>query len=405
MIVSYIKNQFNEINNDRRLQVYGSIVSLTMVWTWMLWTEKHVGAQLANKDSILCWPFLQGCEPFLISNQTLIAIMLNSLLVLGLLSFGLFLYKRTLKIALGVFLAVHLIKLTLFWQSYRLMGNYHFMEFLVAFSFLFIPNKIATIRVLIVGFYVSAGSIKFNTEWFSAAAMPQSWIDSGLPGMVNELGLMPISNAYAVFLEMVVSILLLSRNRYVFWFAFLQYLAFHAFSWQIVGYFYPMVMTCLIMIFPISQHFKQHIPFRLQSRFAYAFLAIFFISQAYPKFLPGDQAITGEGRITALNMFDANAQCHSSLLINFKNETIEELESRKSLRMGIRIGCEPYVYFDRAKKICKSHQDNPSFQGVSLSLNSRQMSDQRYTQLVNIKNICSKSISYNSFFLNDWINK
>ena len=59
--------------------------------------------------------------------------------------------------------------------------------------------------------------------------------------------------AYVIVLELVVSWGLLARRAWIFWAAFAQFLLFHALSWQVVGFFYPLLMFAILTIFPVSR--------------------------------------------------------------------------------------------------------------------------------------------------------
>lgn len=360
----------------------------------------------------LCWPFFENCQAYRFWTPGQLQVFLYGFLCLAFVSAGLFCFKKHLKTAWVSLLALNLIKLTLFWQSYKLMGNYHFMAFLAGFAYLLVPNKVQTLKFLIVGFYVSAGLIKFESEWFSSAAMPQHWIKFGPPVWIEKWGLMPVSSAYAVLLEMVIVFGLLSRNKWIFWSTFAQFIWFHVFSWFFVGFFYPCVMSCLLMIYPLDflrrrQGGTTMSPlFPKQARLiSYSYLAVYVFLQLWPKVLPGDTALTSEGRMAALNMFDSNSRCHSMILAHFSGKTLDLSEGRNSLGMSVRIGCEPHVYLSRAKQWCREFNGDPEFKGVSLNLIARRSNSESYTALVDLDDVCSDSIQYNALLPNDWVNK
>ena len=169
----YLKSQIEEIGRDDRLRIYGSFLAFTMVWTWILWMQKGIVKVLAQDPAFpLCWPFFENCHTFRFWTPGQLTLFLYGFLGLALVVSSLFWFKRHLNWAWTGLLVLNLIKLAVFWQSYKLMGNYHFMAFLAGFAYLLVPNKVQTLKLLIVGFYVSAGLIKFESEWFSSAAMP-----------------------------------------------------------------------------------------------------------------------------------------------------------------------------------------------------------------------------------------
>ena len=413
LIRVYIKNQIQEIDQDNRLRWYGLFLSLTMLWTWMLWMEKGISRMLVQDTAFpLCWPFFDNCQTMRFWTPGQLEIFLYGFLGLTLITTVLFSKRRWLPWAWSGLLLLNLVKLGLFWQSYKLMGNYHFMAFLAGAAYLLIPNKVQTLKYLVVGFYVSAGLIKFETEWFSTAAMPEHWIRFGPPVWIQEWGLMPISSAYAVLLEMVIVFGLLSRNKFIFWGTLVQFIWFHLFSWFFVGFFYPCVMSCLLMIYPldflISKSTRPERPkfFTKQARLiAWSYLAIYVFLQLWPKLIPGDTALTSEGRLAALNMFDSNSRCQSLILANFSDRTLDLSEGRNSLGMSVRIGCEPHVYLSRAKQWCREFTGDEKFQGISLHLISRRSNAEKYQTIVQLENACPSEISYNALMPNDWVVK
>jgi hypothetical protein len=78
-------------------------------------------------------------------------------------------------------------------------------------------------------------------------------------------------------------------------------------------------MFALLAIFPLSRLFSAdperpsfvRLEGRLEARSTYALLAGFSLLQLVPYAFPGDSAITGQGRLFALHMFDAQVVCES----------------------------------------------------------------------------------------------
>jgi len=58
---------------------------------------------------------------------------------------------------------------------------------------------------------------------------------------------------YVIVLELGVTWGLLARRAWIFWTALAQFLVFHALSWQVVGFFYPLLMFAILAIFPLSR--------------------------------------------------------------------------------------------------------------------------------------------------------
>jgi hypothetical protein len=140
---------------------------------------------------------------------------------------------------------VTLLKFALHMSNYNFMGNYHYMAYFVTMAFLFVGHKKHLIKYLIVSFYIAAGALKMNMDWLSGAAMIRTpWLNGPL---------LSVSLFYVVLLELVLVAGLLHRRQSVRIFVLIQLLAFHIFSWHIVGFYYPMVMFSLLSLFVMDE--------------------------------------------------------------------------------------------------------------------------------------------------------
>src|SRR5262249_31602660 len=130
--------------------------------------------------------------------------------------------------------------------DYRLRMNQHYMGFFATFAYLVVPGKRDALRVLVTLFYFWAGTLKLNWEWISGAGLYRPmWPFSGM-GVV-------LACLYVIVLELGVAWGLLSKRAWIFWSAFAQFLVFHALSWQVVGFFYPLLMFAILATFPLSR--------------------------------------------------------------------------------------------------------------------------------------------------------
>src|SRR5436309_1795448 len=181
----------------------------------------------------------------------------------------------------------------------------------------FLRSQIAEIerddalRVLVTLFYFWAGTLKLNWEWISGAGLYRPmWPFSG--------GGVVAACAYVIVLELGVAWGLLAGRAWIFWAAFAQFLVFHALSWQVVGFFYPLLMFAILAIFPLSRLVPPRDPPEglltalCRGREVwpvYARAALLPLLQLIPYAFPGDRTLTGQGRLYALHMFDARATC------------------------------------------------------------------------------------------------
>jgi hypothetical protein len=299
---------------------------------------------------------------------------------------------------------VNALKLAIMLLDYRLRMNQHYMGFFATFAYLFVPAKRDGLRVLVTLFYFWAGTLKFNWEWFSGAGLYRpTWPFSGV-GVV-------VACVYVIVLELVVAWGLLARRAWIFWAAFAQFLVFHALSWQVVGFFYPLLMFAILAIFPLSRLVAPADPpdgvlvslWTLNARGpVYALAALFSLLQLAPYTFPGDRTLTGEGRLYALHMFDARATCAGWADLHLADGTT----TRRDLKLPLdtRIGCDPIVYFNRARNLCR-HRDAGlvAFQDLDLFLSSRRTSDGEMKRVIATAGFCARGDRYDPFRHNAWI--
>ena len=169
-----------------------------------------------------------------------------------------------------------------------------------------------------------------------------------------------------------------------------QLFLFHLLSFPVVGFFYPTLMYSMLTIF-ILVHWKRKAPstleFLMSGRPAlstYGLIVVFSLFQLIPRLMPGDTAITGEGRLFSLHMFDAYTSCEAHAMV--KSRVGPPREVNLYIPLAVRIHCDPIVYLDRAHKLCeKERRGNRFFMDLDLSLRTRraqsdgvQAGDQRH---------------------------
>lgn len=428
-MLHFLRSQIREIENSRVLRWFGLFLALTHVATAVFWLDtipvfsRAVSGALGAEDAPLCWPQIPDCQWLRVFSAEDMPFVLFAYGALALCAGGLFL--RRSMVPLGFVLSVILlaVKFYLFSLDYRTMGNYHYMPFIVCVLYLFVPRKRLLIPIILVGFYVAAGTLKFDVEWLSGAALLA-------PPMVKGR-VLHFLLGYTIFLEIVLAWGLLSARPLVFWVVFSQFVGFHAFSYHIVGPFYPIIMSCLLSIFVFERVFTR--ADRLRDRrtskvggstgdrsdddspegsirllfsgrmggSTYAVITVFIVLQAYPALVPGDAAVTGEGRLLSLNMLDAKTRCEPLFLARYKGKTVEM--SRRRLDLGTRIWCDPIVYWNMARAICAAERLHPDFVDLDVHMVSRKTTDNIYRRVIDAPNFCSKNPDYSVWGANDWI--
>jgi hypothetical protein len=134
----------------------------------------------------------------------------------------------------------------------------------------------------------------------------------------------------------------------------------------------------------------------------YALAALFSLLQLVPYAFPGDRTLTGEGRLYALHMFDARATCTGWADLHAADGTT----TRRDLKLPLdtRIACDPIVYFNRARNLCRQRAAGRlAFQDLDLVLSARRSSDGAMRRVIDTKGFCAKGERYDPFRHNAWI--
>jgi hypothetical protein len=212
------------------------------------------------------------------------------------------------------------------------------------FAFLFVSGKRVAIRYLVVLFYFWAGIIKLNPEWISGAAL------YGESLLLIPDSLISAACIYVVVLELLLIFGLLSSRALWFWATLAQLAMFHLISWNIVGFYYPLLMACILSIFVLERYIRPPPQPELPGAPSLArgrrvalgvLLGGFFSIQFLPYAYPGDSAITGEGRFFALHMFDAPIECQAVVLKTSKG-------GQQARNLSERVHCDPIVFWSMA---------------------------------------------------------
>jgi hypothetical protein len=396
----YLRAQLDEILTDSRLRIFAAILAFAHLFVVMTWWRSDLHLTLAPGAEAICPPFFENCHQWRIFERQQIKLLLVVYALFALTSAALIANRRTAKIGLGLFALVELARVTVVLQDYRLRLNQHYMAFIIAVTFLLVPHKARVVRVLIVLFYFWAGLLKLNHEWLSGAALYAK------PWLVPESAI-PSACAYVAFMEIVVAWGLLARNGRIFWASIAQLVLFAIVSVPVVGFFYPAVMVSLLAVFPLTRKAGEASELialftSRQPRTVYAVAAMFCALQLVPRIQAGDTAITGEGRWLSLHMFDARVVCNGGALIKTPDGSTQPIELKG--RLATRINCEPIVYYNRARAICRELNDL-DVQGTDIDvwLDARRFSESEMKPVLRLENFCSNRPSYRALGWNEWI--
>src|SRR5215475_3642351 len=285
----FIRSQIAEIERDAALRWYGVAMAVLHVVTYLYWVDQRIAAYVNAQAEPICWPLVPACEELRVLSAPGVALLLRAYFATAIGAGLLFAFRRLVPWAYAALVLVNALKLAVMLLDYRLRMNQHYMGFFATFAYLLVPGKRDALRVLVTLFYFWAGTLKLNWEWISGAGLYRPmWPFSGASVVV--------ACVYVIVLELGVAWGLLAKRAWIFWGAFAQFLVFHALSWQVVGFFYPLLMFAILTVFPLSRLVPPGDPPQglLASLFmgrglgwVYALAGVFCLLQLVPYAFPG----------------------------------------------------------------------------------------------------------------------
>jgi hypothetical protein len=388
-----LRRQLREIDADPALRAYGVALCVCHLLAWLNWERTALPKLLSPGVTPVCWPFFEGCAELSKRSPEFWQWALYGYAGLSLLS-GFWFWRARTKWALAAFVLLFGAHLLLLFQDFRLRLNQHTMLMCVGLAFLLAPSKRLSLRALVVSFYVFAGLLKLDQEWLSGAAL-----GGHLPLFVPA-ALLPAACWYVVLLELVFVWGLFQPNKYPFWLALGQLALFHLSSFAVVGFFYPLLMAGLLSIFVLDRRFEPAPA--TPPRLLHAALVVvpFGLLQLLPLGMPGDSAVTGQGRFLALHMFDAKLSCRASVTLHSAGRPAQE--GLIKAKLPGRIACDPLVYFHLARSVCQKQQGRNGFEDLDLKLVSKRQTGPVIT-VVDQKHFCTEPVHYSAWLPNAWI--
>lgn len=384
------KRQIAEVDADRALQWFGAALAVGHLLTALAWRgPRDLGVMLSAGRPAICWPFFEACaETRVVSSEVwqVVPWLYGVAAVLVVLAF----VRRRTSLAMTGLAVLTAVGLVVLLQDYRLRLNQHLMHNVAVLVFLVVPGKRRACQWIVVSFYFWAGTVKLTPDWFSGAALGPD----GVPGVPASL--VPAATAYVVALELVL-VFGLFGPRKLGWAILAQLAVFHAMSWSIVGFFYPLLMTCLLAVFPLCWHFPTDAEPDPSKRGPLIAVALFGVLQLLPRLAPGDPAITSHARVLSLHMFDAHLICEAHMRVHAtegRTQTVRIPTDTGPMRMR----CDPIVHWGVARHTCRS----PKVEEVELYLESRRSTQSELRTVISLQDFCTRDPEF-SLWSNDWI--
>jgi hypothetical protein len=402
----WLNRQIEEIGSDRALQFFGLALALANALTFAYWRIALPVVEVLSPDAIpICWPFFNDCHAVRVLSESALDALLWGYLLASLAAALAFASPRFARLGYWILFALLFYRGFFLFQDYRLRLNQHYMLYWSMCAFLFVPGKRVTIRYLVILFYFCAGIIKIDPVWLSGAALYDQ------SPLLVPAALIPAACVYVVVLELLLIFGLLSSRAWLFWATLAQLAIFHLTSWSIVGFYYPLLMACILSIFVLERYIQPppqpeipaaHSRVRGRRVALGALLSGFFALQFVPHAYPGDSAISGEGRFFALHMFDAALECEA-VALNYADGDWQITAVLDAPHVPGRIHCDPLVFWNVARHICRSNRDNSDFVDFAVLARTRRTGQTQWQRVMAIDAFCQTDPEYRVLGHNDWI--
>lgn len=325
------------------VKAIGVVLSLVFSATAIWWQQAGFLQSFSpDFDWPACHAFFPQCAQTITLSPAASLFILWTLGLGGLVSAILWAFGHT-RFGSWLLTILLVIKMGLFLSRYNLMGNYHLMHFLLVAVFLSDHKNLFSYRFGLVSLYFLAGLLKLNAEWFSGAALvgptviPGEWLSLALAGVVA--------------LEIVGSWFLLSADATLRRTTLFLLFCFHAYSWHLVGPFYPLNMFLFLTPLVLAELAQQPRPVQKFSlRPGVALILFFLIWNLSQQITSRDPALEGRFRGLTINMLDARAVCHPLPLL--RTETGDVLMNLPETTRSLRTRCDPAVFSSHLRHIC-----------------------------------------------------
>lgn len=402
--MEWIKSQLWEIKKSSAVRLFGAVLAITHILTWVYWeSQGALPLTYYAQSTPMCWSLFESCSAMRFLPTSLMSFLYNSYLALGIITAALF--AATRLVGFGWFLLVLLFvtKLIFYFQDFRLSSNEHYYLFLLNFFFLFIPNKERTLKALVISFYIASGLLMLSPEWLTG-----QWF-------IEYADIHPKLAEWFAGLSFLIYLIapmgLLFNSFKYFTIGFLTLVGYHSVMWALDGFFTPTVMLAGISLFLFS-YFERK---KLETEYIYQSfirpepsklwfilgLAFFWGAQSIPYWKVNHPAATQVGDMLALNRTASSQECLQTTFLIYDNKTIEVGHSTPGERQS-HMQCNAYLRFLDVKSLCGEHKKEPGFKTIASHLAIRDLRDQEFKSVFEISDFCSKDLNFRDLGLYSW---
>lgn len=383
----WIKSNLWEIQQSAAMKSLGALLAMTHILTYIFWSKSTSALFQATGNLPLCWSFFDQCtnyNPFTPGQArsllTLYVLLAGAALVIffteRMLGFGWFF----LVLCLGLNGAFYML-------DFSLVDNTHVLLFTTNFIFLFVPQKIRLIRLMVLSAYLTLGILKLNQDW-----MAGFWLS-------KKIELLPAKGAewvaaLSAMIELIAPFLLFSKQWQMFASGFVALLVYHVAGWVFIDFYEPAVFCCFLLYFAINffeqrrldreaiyQSFLRPEPSRAWITMG---LLVFALFQLSPLRWPIQELIDNPLR---MRPYPAPMACQQFNWTKVGLETRELPEDLANIA-ATDLACNSALRWQAVQETCSHLKKETGFDSVSSYFRSRKLSEAQFKTVFETPNAC-----------------
>jgi hypothetical protein len=385
--MNFIKRNIWELERSSSLIFLGGIFSAIHIINYFFWINSASYLGKADASPLLCWDFFGNCTEIFFVPPALTSALLTTYLIAACVAFLVFLTRRFVGFAWSLLFITFLLKTIFYVQDASLQLNLHALILIAQFCYLFVPNKLNSIRTLIFATYLLNGIGKMTPEYLSGAAIP-STIPLPLKGL-EWVGV------FSIVIEILMPFFLLSRQRLRFAYGFGVLFIFHIAQLYLTHSFEPLGMAILLLFF-VAEHFEysrreresfyRNYEHPEPSKIWWALTATIFFAAQFPPTAHSPLALIKiEPPRTYLD-------CKQITFVYFKDH-IEQTELLADSSLARELACNKSVAFNRVKNICEKNRRNADFKNVASYFLSRRLAETDFSPVFSSDRFCDSTYS------------